>query len=87
MYFVTTSRKGYILFTMTARERGAVGLTEAQMVHFLVKGEGGDWHVVHEWDGRKYSHTDFMGSLHRIPEPEDPRDLLDQLPPELRAKA
>lgn len=84
MYFVTTNRKPYILFTMTPHEQGAVGLLENQTVHFLVKGSDGQWEVVHEWDGRKYSHTDFMASLQRLPEPADPRHLLQELPPELR---
>ena len=35
MYFVTTSKPDYILFSMTPSERGAVALTEERQVHVL----------------------------------------------------
>lgn len=79
MYFVTTNRKGYVMFCMTPSERAAVGLTEKQMVHFLIKEEG-NWKVVKEWEASKCSHTDFMASLHRVEEPDDPMQLLRSLP-------
>ena len=85
MYFVTTKRAGYILFCTTPSERAAVGLTEAQDVHFLVRESGGDWVVVREWKASDYSHTDFLASLHEQEEPADPRKLLDFLPADLRS--
>ena len=85
MYFVTTSRAGYILFCMTPSERAAVGLTDGQMVHLLVRASPPEqWHVVHEWSARDYSHTDFMVALRDVSEPVDPQQLLGFLPAHLR---
>ena len=85
MYFVTTKRERYVLFCTTPSERAAVGLTDKQMVHFLVRGAtAGDWTVLHEWNANDYSHTDFMAALHHVDEPADPARLLDSLPAHLR---
>jgi hypothetical protein len=83
MYFVTTNRPGYILFSMTPSERAAVGLTEKQVIHLLTR-EGGAWKILREWNASEYSHTDFMVALHDAPEPSDPRQMLDLLPARLR---
>ena len=85
MYFVTTKRSGYILFCTTPSERAALGLTEQQIVHLLVReSTGGDWTTVREWSASDYSHTDFLAALHHVDEPSDPRGLLKFLPERLR---
>lgn len=85
MYFVTTNRSGYILFCMTPSERGAVGLTDKQRVHLLVRSSPAEsWRVAHEWSATEYSHTDFLAALHHVDEPADPEELLQVLPAQLR---
>lgn len=84
MYFVTINRPGYILFCATPSERAAVGLTDKQIVHFLVRDSGTkEWKVVRTWKASDYSQTDFMVALHHTAEPDDPRKLLDRLPANL----
>jgi hypothetical protein len=84
MYFVTINRPGYILFCATPSERAAVGLTEKQVVHFLVRDAAShEWSAVRSWKTSDYSHTDFMAALHHADEPPDPRKLLDLLPANL----
>ena len=85
MYFVTTKRNPYILFCTTPSERAAIGLTEKQVVHLLIRETpAGEWSVLCEWNAGDYSHTDFMAALHRVSEPSDPRGLLEFLPERLR---
>jgi hypothetical protein len=85
MYFVTTKRDGYVLFCTTPSEHAAVGLTEKQVVHLLVReSPSADWVVLREWDANAYSHTEFMAALHHADEPRDPKRLLDFLPANLR---
>lgn len=84
MYFVTTKQAGYVLFSMTPSERAAIGLTETQRVHLLLRQPDGSWKVRHEWDTAKFSHTQFMAALHYRDEPSDPEHLLAILPAELR---
>ncbi len=85
MYFVTTSRPGYVLFCMTPSERAAVGLTDDQIVHLLVRASAdGQWRVLHQWSTKDYSHTDFMVALRDVSEPVDPQQLLEFLPARLR---
>jgi hypothetical protein len=84
MYFVTTKHPAYVLFAMTPSERAAVGLTDKQVVHLLVRTTDGEWQIRHHWDASRYSHTDFMAALHHRDEPADPERLLDLLPAELR---
>ncbi len=85
MYFVTTNRPGYVLFCMTPSERGAVGLTDKQIVHLLVRSSPAEqWRVAHEWSAQDYSHTDFLAALHHVAEPGDPQELLQFLPAHLR---
>ena len=85
MYFVTIKQPGYILFSMTPSERAAVGLTDGQMVHLLVRASPAEpWRILREWSVNDYSHTDLMVALHGVAEPTDPRQLLEFLPPHLR---
>ncbi len=84
MYFVTINRPGYILFCATPSERAAIGLTDAQVVHFLVRDAArNEWTTVRTWKTSDYSHTEFMAALHRAEEPDEPRRLLDLLPADL----
>lgn len=87
MFFVTTKHPTYVLFSMTPSERAAVGLTEQQEVHLLVRESGGSWRVFAKWDSAVFSHTDFMVAWHYRDEPEDPQDLLRVLPDELQRTA
>jgi hypothetical protein len=84
MYFVTTKHPAYVLFAMTPSERAAIGLTEKQMVHLLVRAADETWTVRHEWSAQQFSHTDFMLAVRDRDEPADPERLLDLLPPALR---
>jgi len=84
MYFVTTKREGYVLFCVSPSERAAVGLTDKQVVHFLVRDATGGWSVRREWPASDFSHTDFLAAWHRAEEPADPLRLLDALPAALR---
>jgi hypothetical protein len=84
MYFVTSKHPAYVLFAMTPSERAAVGLTEKHVVHLLIRDPDGAWTLRREWDGNRFSHTELMAALHYRDEPEDPEQLLDLLPPELR---
>jgi hypothetical protein len=80
MYFVTSKRPGYVLFSTTPSERVAVGLKEDQkQVHLLFR-EAADWTVVREWSVDEYSHTDLMLALGKADEPADPRDVLALVP-------
>ena len=84
MYFVTTKRPGYILFSMTPSERFAVGLTEDRTVHLLERSGERDWKVLREWPAATYSHTDFMVALRERDEPTGSDELIALLPAELR---
>ncbi len=85
MYFVTTNHAGYVLFCMTPSERAAIGLTEKQIVNFLVRDSAQAWVVLHEWKASDFSHTDFLAALHHAEEPADPRRLLEVLPAHIRS--
>ncbi len=43
MYFVTSKRAGYALFSMTQSERAAIGLTDDQQPVHLLERTGKDW--------------------------------------------
>jgi hypothetical protein len=83
MYFVTINRPGYILFCATPSERAAIGLTDKQVVHFLVRDAGGAWTVQRRWNASDYSHTEFLSAWHRADEPDNPAALLEILPGDL----
>jgi hypothetical protein len=80
MYFVTSKRPGYVLFSTTPSERVAVGLKEDQKQVQLLLREGSDWTVVREWPVDEYSHTDLMLALGEAEEPTQPRDVLKLVP-------
>jgi len=84
MYFVTTNRAGYVMFSMTPSERAAVGLTDARVVHLLTRGtRAAEWTVLRSWKASDFAHTDFMVALHGVPEPADPTQLAALLPANL----
>ena len=87
MYFVTTKLDGYVMFAMTPSERAAVGLTEKQEVHLLVRStDGASWQSIARWNGSEFSHTNFMSAWHNAAEPADAADLLSVLPKALRER-
>jgi len=87
MYFVTTKHPAYVLFCLTPSERGAVGLTDKQMVHVLVRAPGStEWQVIGEWPASAWPHTSLMVAWHHRPEPENPRDLLALVPDTIRQR-
>ena len=84
MYFVTTNRAGYVLFSMTPSERAAVGLTEQHVVHLLTRAtRTAQWTVVRAWKATDFAHTDFMAALHGVPEPANVTELTALLPANL----
>ena len=84
MYFVTTNRTGYVMFSMTPSERAAVGLTENRTVHLLTRAtRTAEWVVLRAWKASDFAHTDFMATLHGVPEPADPAQLATLLPANL----
>ena len=79
MYFVTTKRAGYVLFSTTPSDRVAVGLTEDQKRLRLLFKEAADWTLVREWPVEEYSHTDLMLALAKVEEPAEPHEVLELL--------
>jgi len=69
VYFVTSKRKGYALFSMTPSERAAIGVTEDQKRVHLLERAGTEWRVVHDWPVEERSHTELMTRLGRFDEP------------------
>jgi hypothetical protein len=80
MYFVTSKRSGYVLFSTTPSERFAVGVKEDQKHVQLLFREGSDWTIVREWPVDEYSHTDLMLALGDADEPAEPEDFLKLVP-------
>ena len=75
MYFVTSKRPGYALFSMTPSERAAIGVTEDQKRVHLLEQAGAEWRVVHDWPVEEHSHTDLMTRLGRVDEPATVAEL------------
>ena len=76
MYFVTSKRAGYALFSMTPSERAAIALTDDQRrVHLLAR-DGADWRVVEDWPVEERSHTDMMVRLGALDEPPTVEQLV-----------
>jgi hypothetical protein len=76
MYFVTTKRAGYALFSMTPSERVAIGLTDDQQRLHVLERAGGDWTVRREWPVTEHSHTELMTRLATVDEPATVDDLV-----------
>jgi hypothetical protein len=63
VYFVTSKRPGYALFSMTPSERAAIGVTDDQKrVHVLERTASG-WRVHSDWPVEQHSHTELMTRL------------------------
>ena len=76
MYFVTTKRPGYALFSMTPSERAAIAVTDDQRrVHLLERTET-SWGVVHDWPVEERAHTDIMTCLAGVDEPATVAELV-----------
>ena len=76
MYFVTSKRAGYALFSMTPSERAAIALTDDQRrVHLLAR-NGAEWRVVQDWPVEERSHTDLMVRLGAHDEPATVDELV-----------
>jgi hypothetical protein len=76
VYFVTSKRKGYALFSMTPSERAAIGVTEDQKRVHLLERAGTDWRVVHDWPVEERSHTELMTRLGAVDEPATVAELV-----------
>ena len=76
MYFVTSKRKGYALFSMTPSERAAIGVTEDQKRVHLLERAGTEWRVLHDWPVEERSHTELMTRLGAVDEPATVAELV-----------
>ena len=76
MYFVTTKRAGYALFSLTPSERAAIGLTDDQQQVHVLERAGNEWRVVREWPVTECSHTELMTRLGPHDEPATIAELL-----------
>ena len=75
MYFVTSKRPGYALFSMTPSERAAIGVTEDQKRVHLLERAGADWWIVHDWAVDEHSDTELMTRLGPLDEPATVAEL------------
>ena len=76
MYFVTTKRPGYVLFSMTPSERAAFGVTEDQQRVHVLERAGGEWRVHREFPMSEHSHTALMTRLAKVEEPATVEELV-----------
>jgi len=76
VYFVTSKRKGYALFSMTPSERAAIGLTEDQKRVQVLERAAGEWQVHREWAIEEHSHTELMIRLGSVEEPATVEELV-----------
>lgn len=89
MYFVTVKQEGYVLFTMTPSELGAVALTDDQKTVRLLRRDaiGDEWTPMVEWSVADLTHTDYLVSWHEKQEPAAPEGLLDAIPASVSTKS
>lgn len=76
MYFVTSKRPGYCLFSMTPSERAAIALTDAQDCVHVLERTGTEWRIRQQWPVAERSHTEVMVQLGGIAEPATVDELL-----------
>lgn len=76
MYFVTTKRPGYVLFSMTPSERAAVAVTEDQQRVHVLERAGTEWRVHREFPMAEQSHTQLMTRLATVDEPPTVEELV-----------
>ena len=76
MYFVTSKRAGYALFSLTPSERAAIAVTDDQKrVHVLERTATG-WRVHSDWPVEQHSHTELMTRLALVEEPATVDELV-----------
>jgi hypothetical protein len=76
VYFVTSKRPGYALFSLTPSERAAIGVTDDQKrVHVLERTPAG-WRVHSDWPVEQHSHTELMTRLALVEEPATAEELV-----------
>ena len=76
MYFVTSKRAGYALFSMTPNERAAIGLTDDQKRVQVLERVGAEWRVYKDWPVEEHSHTELMARLAVLEEPATVAELV-----------
>ncbi len=76
MYFVTSKRAGYALFSMTPSERAAIGVTEDQKRVHVLERVGAEWRVYKDWPVEEHSHTELMTRLALLEEPPTAAELV-----------
>ena len=76
MYFVTSKRPGYALFSLTPSERAAIGVTDDQKRVHLLERIGSEWRVYRDWPVEEHSHTELMTRLGRVAEPASVEELV-----------
>src|SRR5438552_1980429 len=69
VYFVTSKRPGYALFSMTPSERAAIAVTDDQKRVHLLERVGSEWRVCRDWPVEEHSHTELMTRLALVDEP------------------
>jgi hypothetical protein len=77
MYFVTSKRPGYALFSMTPSERAAIALTDDQKRVHLLERTGTTWRVLQDWPVEERTHTDVMTRLGDVDEPATVAELVE----------
>ena len=75
MYFVTSKRAGYALFSMTPSERAAIAVTDDQKRVHLLQRVGAEWRVYRDWPVEEHSHTELMTRLALVDEPATIEEL------------
>lgn len=76
MYFVTTKRPGYVLFSMTPSERAALGVTDDQQHVQVLERAGAEWRVHRDFAMAEHSHTELMIRLAAVDEPATVEELV-----------
>jgi hypothetical protein len=76
VYFVTSKRAGYALFSMTPSERAAIAVTDDQKHVHLLERAGSEWRVRHDWPVEEHSHTELMTRLAPLEEPATVEELV-----------
>jgi hypothetical protein len=76
VYFVTSKRPGYALFSLTPSERAAIGVTDDQKRVHLLERAGAAWSVRHDWPVEEHSHTELMSRLALCEEPATVEELV-----------
>ena len=76
VYFVTSKRAGYALFSMTPNERAAIGLTDDQKRVHVLERVGVEWRLYKDWPVEEHSHTELMTRLALLEEPPTAAELV-----------